>query len=316
MEGVAAALGCLLVGVAAYLGGTAVVQLLDRRRCAPPRRRHARETLIAACEQVGHWVPVVRLSNAAAVVGPSGRLCDALQGRGLELTRRGTVAVALFASCASALAGLLLSRSLLGVPVGLVAVLALALGLVSRHERRRSDGAAAQMPEVLRSLSASLGAGRSLSQAIEYVGRNVGEPLGSEFLRASFEVKGGASVEGAVGELCSRNDVPGMALLGTSLQISQKTGSPLGDLFSRTSQMVSDAVGLRRELQVKTSQVRLSAKVVSGMPVVLACVLVIVSPDYRAGLALPAGRACLCVAALLDVAALLMVRAVMRRSLR
>ena len=171
------------------------------------------------------------------------------------------------------------------------------------------------MPEVLRSLSASLGAGRSLSQAIEYVGRNVGEPLGSEFLRASFEVKGGASVEGAVGELCSRNDVPGMALLGTSLQISQKTGSPLGDLFSRTSQMVSDAVGLRRELQVKTSQVRLSAKVVSGMPV-LACVLVIVSPDYRAGLALPAGRACLCVAALLDVAALLMVRAVMRRSLR
>ena len=80
--------------------------------------------------------------------------------------------------------------------------------------------------------------------------------------------------------------------------------------------MVSDAVGLRRELQVKTSQVRLSAKVVSGMPVVLACVLVLVSPDYRAGLALPAGRACLCVAALLDVAALLMVRAVMRRSLR
>ena len=80
--------------------------------------------------------------------------------------------------------------------------------------------------------------------------------------------------------------------------------------------MASDSVALRRELEVKTSQVRLSAKVVAVMPVVLCGVLTLLSSDYRAGLSLQAGKTCLVVAALLDLSALLLVRRVMSGSFK
>lgn len=316
MEVVLAIAGGLLTGAAAYL----VVPGVSSRPVWPSRGQRARreglrDRLVSWMELVGHWVPVVRLSNVRTVSEFSQRLRPALSARGVSLTRRGCTALLVCGSSLCVLACLVVSRSLLGALVGCAVSAAIALVLVGRYERSAQNAAAEQMPEVLRALSAALGSGRSLSQAIEYVGANIGDPLGPEFLKTSFEVKAGRPIEAAVSDLCGRVEAPGMALLGTALQISQRTGSSLGDLFARTAQMVSDTVGLRRELAVKTSQVRLSAKIVACMPAVLAGVLVLLSADYRAGIGMPAGRACLCVAALLDTTALLAVRRLMKGSL-
>lgn len=316
MEVVLALAGCLLTGCSAYLAASGAPAGPPRpARGRRIRREGLRDALVSWMELVGHWVPVVRLSNVRAVAGFSGRLRPALAALGVVLTRRGCTALLACWAVACMLACLVVSASPLGLPVGAAAAAAAALVLVGRHERSVQGAAAEQMPEVLRALSAALGSGRSLSQAIEYVGMNIGDPLGPEFLRASFEVKAGRPIEAAVSDLCGRVGAPGMALLGTALQISQRTGSSLNDLFARTAQMVSDTVGLRRELVVKTSQVRLSAKIVACMPAVLAGVLVLLSADYREGIGMPAGRACLCVAALLDATALFAVQRLMRRSL-
>lgn len=309
-----AAVACLLMGFAA---SQAVFFALTR-----PRRPHAvtlerlRARLLSSLELLGHWAPLVRLGNKAPLRSYSERLRATLERRRIPLSRHGCFAAALASMLAAALACALASGSVLGAPVGVLGAAAVLATAVGRHERSVRVESTAQMPEVLRSLSAALGAGKSLAQAIEHVGRNVSEPMGSQFLQASFEIQGGRSVEEAVGALCSRTDAPGMALVGTALQISQRTGSSLNDLLARTARMVAGTVELRRELAVKTSQARLSAKVVAGMPVALACILTLVSPDYRAGLSLPAGGACLCVAALLDIVALVMVHRLMQRSLR
>lgn len=315
MEKYVAVAACVFGGVGAFCAVMLAPELCGELQTARRRPLGMRRRALALLEVCGHWVPLVRFGNAAAVKGFSTRLEAAFAQRGIVLSRRGCVACMVLLPAVLALAGLVVSGSLLGCAVGCVAAAALLAAAVGRHESSAKDLAAAQMPEVLRSISAALGAGKSLPQAIEHVGRNLGEPMGSEFLKTSFEIKGGRSIDEAVGALCSRVDAPGVALLGTALQISQRTGSPVGDLFSRTSQMVGETVALKRELQVKTSQVRLSAKVVSAMPVVLTCVLVLLSEDYRAGLALPAGRACLVLAALLDAVALYMVGRIMQRSL-
>lgn len=317
MEGIVAALSCVFASVAAYLAVCLVHEVRARGiGRSKLRAGQVRDAFVSWMELLGHRVAIIRLSNLGPVAMFSERLQGALSERGLVLTRRACTAFAAVSVLVSVAVCALLSQSMLGVPVGLVAVCASGAVVVGRYERGLKDRATAQMPEVLRSLATSLGAGKSLAQAIEYVGRNMAEPLASQFAQASFEIKGGRSVEEAVQSLCVRVDAPGMELLGTALQIAQRTGSPLNDLFDRTARMVSDTVGLKRELQVKTSQVRLSAKVVAGMPVLLACILTLISPDYRAGLGLASGRACLCVAALLDITALWMVRRLMLRSLR
>ena len=317
MEVFAVVAGCLLMGVGVFALATSVLEWSATRPVAPRRLGVARmaELLVAWCEQLGHWPLLVRLGNIGFVGSFSERVRQAFAGGGFTLTRRACVALLTGALVASMVACVVVSQSLIGALVGVVAVCAATGMLVGRHERTLRGAAANQMPEVLRSLSSALGAGKSLPQAIEYVGRNVGEPMGSVFLRTSFEIKGGRSVEEAISSLCQQVDAPGIDLLGTALHISQRTGSPLNDLFSRTARMVSDTVNLRRELEVKTSQVRMSARVVSAMPLVLVCILVLLSPDYRAGLELPLGRACLCLAALMDITALAAIQRLMRRSL-
>ncbi len=310
MAVVCAVLSCLWIGLA-------VVLVTGRAFRSPPwvgrlRRPRLTGNVVEWMELLGHWVPLIRLSNASPVLEPSERLRAALVGTPLAMSRRACVAFAVSCAAGATVVGLVVSLSFMGAAVGMAMGLA-ALGLfVGRRERAVRDRAAAQMPEVLRSLSSALGVGKSLSQAIEHVGRNVGEPLGTEFLKTSFEIKSGRTVDAAVESLCKRVETPGMALLGTALQISQRTGSSLNELFARTALMVSDGVALRRELSVKTSQVRLSAKVVASMPALLAVALVLLSPDYRAGLSLPGGRVCLCVAALLDILALWLIRRQMR----
>lgn len=285
-------------------------------RVSVKRDLRVAQRLLAVAELLGHG----RAGRAVFGLPGAAILAEKLRGllaaHGIAATPQGTLAVLCMVSLAACLTGMLVSTSLLGGAVGLAAIGALVSAALGSQTRKDRNALAAQMPDALRSLSGALGAGKSLSQAIEHVGRTLGEPMGPQFLQASFEIASGRSVEEAVEGLCQRIDAPGIALLGTALQISQRTGSSLNDLFAQTAQMASDSVALRRELEVKTSQVRLSAKVVAAMPVVLCGALTLLSSDYRAGLSLQAGKTCLVVAALLDLSALLLVRRVMSRSLK
>ena len=65
-------------------------------------------------------------------------------------------------------------------------------------------------------------------------------------------------------------------------------------------------------LRVKTAQVRLSARIVCGLPCVLVAVLLLISPDFQHGVGTVGGMVALLVAAALDVAALLMIHRLMR----
>ena len=285
-------------------------------RVSVKRDLQVAQRLLAVAELLGHGRAgraVFGLPGAAALAE---KLRGLLAAHGIAATPQGTLAVLCMVSLAACLTGVLVSTSLLVGAVGLAAIGALVSAALGSQTRKDRNALAAQMPDALRSLSGALGAGKSLSQAIEHVGRTLGEPMGPQFLQASFEIASGRSVEEAVEGLCQRIDAPGIALLGTALQISQRTGSSLNDLFAQTAQMASDSVALRRELEVKTSQVRLSAKVVAAMPVVLCGALTLLSSDYRTGLSLQAGKTCLVVAALLDLSALLLVRRVMSRSLK
>ena len=63
---------------------------------------------------------------------------------------------------------------------------------------------------------------------------------------------------------------------------------------------------------MKTAQVRLSVRVVSGLPVIMIALLSLISSDFQRGLSTPVGAACILAAALMDGAAILIIRRLMR----
>lgn len=210
--------------------------------------------------------------------------------------------------CTGALVALSVTGLVAGVAVGAVASLA----WCSAREAARRRELARQVPDVFRSLAGALGAGRTLTQAISYVGSLGDGPLNREFARASLMVSCGTGATEAVGRVAKVTDAPGVELMVCALSVSARTGAPLQGLFLRSARLAERRFELERELTAKTAQVRLSARIVSALPVLLVAALVLVSPDYRAGVATPVGLGCVLVAALLDVVALSIIKRLMR----
>lgn len=271
-----------------------------------------RAAIQLALERLG-GLPAVR---ALALWGPWARVAENLATRQLPLvgrpSDRASGALVALAWALLPLALWLLSSSVLGLVVGVVAFpLAVSLRAASL-ERSRAARLMGEMPDVLRSLATALGAGSTLSQAVEYVATHERGAIATEFERAALSLRCGDSVREALGGIERRLDVPGVELMTCALLISQRTGSPLMGLFSRSAELVEEQVALKGLLATKTAQVRLSVRIVCAMPVVMVVLLSLISPEFRAGVTSARGGVCVAVAALLDLVAVLIVRRLMR----
>ena len=196
--------------------------------------------------------------------------------------------------------------------VGFMAGYGGVLVAASSLRRTQTRQVAKAIPDAYRSLAGSLGAGQTLSQAIGYVGRHSRGKVGEAFKQGSFELACGASVEEAVDVVCGAIDDPSVGLLSCALLVSQRTGAPLAPLLERSAELVEDKEGLETLLHTKTAQVRFSAAVVMVLPLLLVGLLLLISPDFRAGVASPVGLGSLVIAALLDLGAIFIMRSLLR----
>lgn len=233
------------------------------------------------------------------------------RGAGLEVEPSEAVVGLLLVAVACSLVGGLSARSA-GVALMVFCALLLVMQLrATTRERRRKEALAQEMPAVFRTLANSLSAGHTLVQSLDYVGMHERGEVGEAFARASLRLRCGMSAEEALHELGDELDAPGVSLMVTALAISQRTGSPLRELFQRSAELVEQRGELVRALSVKTAQVRLSVRIVCGLPPIMVLFLALVSPDYQAGLSTPSGITCLLVAAAMDGIALLAIRTIM-----
>lgn len=305
-----ATLCCLASGVCAALaiwlalpasGGGRKASLV--RRCA----LHAREML----ENVASSALVSAVMERDACSSLVEELCALGKSRGWELGERMAAAMLLCASAGGlVLVGLLTRSPVACLVVGACMVAAMRARLFAR-ERGRKRALAQEMPGIFRTLATAMASGNTLVQAVDYVGlHECGEANGA-FVRASLRLRCGWSVNDVLERLREELDAPGVGLMATALEISQRTGSPLRELFSRSAVLVEQQGEFERMLSVKTAQVRLSVRIVCLLPPLMVCLLSVISPDYLRGLSMPTGVVCLLVASLMDGLALLLIRKIM-----
>lgn len=180
--------------------------------------------------------------------------------------------------------------------------------ILKRYEERIDRQRRAAMPEVFRSFSVALSSGKSLNQAVCYVAERCPLVLQEQFSRASYLVEMGSPLDDALADITHDKKLPGGELLGFALTVSKQTGCPLSSLFEQASQSVEKSHDLERELFVKTSQARLSAKIVAGLPLALLLGITLLSADFRSGLATPLGMGCALLGIVIDFVGLIIVR--------
>ena len=143
------------------------------------------------------------------------------------------------------------------------------------------------------------------------VGARSAEPIRTEFMRVSFAVNCGVPATEALDAMLERLDAPGLEFVVLALKVSKRTGAPLGELLREAAQLCHERLELKRMLDVKTSQARMSARLVAGMPAAMIAFLTLLSTDFRAGLATTVGAMSIAVALTLNAGAWVAIRKIM-----
>lgn len=302
----------LVVGA---LAGLSVVTACGAEPRAPrvPPKEMARQTLESVAERLPRELvendTLARLARSWASLIPAGRLGFAIEDDAARL------AFLLLSSVVACVALAVVSLSPLGFFLGLAAPFAAAAVRDTFDRRREQHDAEEAMPEAFTALSMSLASGHSLAQGMRFVGAHAQEPVHTEFLRVAAAIECGISATDALDDLLVRVDAPGLSLVTLALKVSQRTGAPLAGLLSEAASMVGERIELKRRLDVKTSQARMSAHMVAAMPAGMCAVLALLSADFRRGLATPAGAGAVVLGLALNVVALVVIRRIMRMEL-
>jgi tight adherence protein B len=145
---------------------------------------------------------------------------------------------------------------------------------------RRQKKFAAQFPDALDIIVRSLRAGHPVPIAIAMVGREMPDPIGSEFGIVSDEVTYGADLETAMRNLYSRIGSDDLPLFVTAVAIQGATGGNLGEILENLSGVIRQRFKMRRKIRALAAEGRASAMILSALPIGLFIVIQVIAPEF------------------------------------
>jgi tight adherence protein B len=162
--------------------------------------------------------------------------------------------------------------------VGVVILLCWAVLAMLRRRRHKKFGS--QFPDALDIIVRSLRAGHPVPVAIAMVGREMADPVGSEFGIASDEITYGADLETAMRNLYFRVGQQDLPLFVTAVAIQSSTGGRLSEILEELSGVIRLRFKLRRKIKALAAEGRFSALFLSAVPFLLFMTLNAVAPDF------------------------------------
>jgi tight adherence protein B len=147
---------------------------------------------------------------------------------------------------------------------------------------RRQKNFAAQFPDALDIIVRSLRAGHPVPIAISMVGREMKDPMGSEFGIVSDEITYGAELEGAMRNLYGRIGSDDLPLFVTAVAIQGSTGGNLGEILENLSGVIRQRFKMRRKIRALAAEGRASAMILSALPIGMFAVIQFIAPDFYA----------------------------------
>jgi tight adherence protein B len=151
---------------------------------------------------------------------------------------------------------------------------------VLRSRRQKRFGA--QFPDALDIIVRSLRAGHPVPIAIAMVGREMADPIGSEFGIVSDEITYGADLETAMRNLYARLGSDDLPLFVTAVAIQGSTGGNLGEILQNLSGVIRQRFKMRRKIRALAAEGRASAMILSSLPIGMFIVIQLIAPDFYA----------------------------------
>jgi tight adherence protein B len=270
-------LAAVFAGEAAYLLFSEVKSNRDRvnrrvRLSQPDGDRQAvllqlrKERGIAASGDVGG-----RMAALASLVAQAG----------LTVGLPKLVGFSVLSGVATAVAVGIMRQSLLEAAVGfLVGTLLLPLFVLQSMRKRRRSKFGIQLPEAIELIVRSLKAGHPVPVAIGLVGRELADPVGTEFGIVADEVTYGSDLVSALRKMQSRVGQEDLPLFLTAVSIQATSGGNLREILQSLADVIRQRIKMRRKIKAISAEGRISAYFLTAMPLLLLLAINVMSPDY------------------------------------
>ena len=273
----------ILVFAAAATGFQAFAGLA---RVASVKRRVNRRLTLA--EQSGSLPELVfelrrrrGLNEAGERITRFGWLTDLVVRSGVEVRPTTWILAAVTAGVTTFTSLFLLSHVLfLALPAGLGVGLGgpfIVLKVLAGHRAKALGG---NLPNALEIIVRSLEAGHPVPTAVELVGRECPDPIGSEFGMAADEIAFGSTLEQAIGRMAERCRHPDYDLFAATVRLQERTGGNLIGLLKTNASTVRERHRMRMKIQAASSEGRTSAIILTCAPFAVAGILALISPHY------------------------------------
>ncbi|TMM54627.1 type II secretion system F family protein [Sulfitobacter sabulilitoris] len=175
---------------------------------------------------------------------------------------------------------------LAGLP-GLAGAVAMGFGLplmiIDARRKKRVETFANQLPDALDLMQRGLRVGHPVSVTIGSVGKTMPDPIGQEFRMLSDQITAGDYLTDAFNDLANRMKQEDMDYLSVSISIQHGTGGNLADMLGVLSKVIRDRIMMRRRVKAISSEGRISALLLSALPVGIYVTTSFTAPDYYGG---------------------------------
>lgn len=197
------------------------------------------------------------------------QLDGALAQAGMKVS----VGTFLLGAAVAGAAGFMLLASFAGTGAGMAGFVVAGVLLpwiqVRRLQRKRAEVIEAQLPDAVDMIVNAMRAGFSLQMAMQFVGRELPAPLGTEFNRYAEEQRLGADSRTALLDLEERVGTLDMKMFVTSLLLQRDTGGSLSEVLTGLSNIIRDRVALRDHIRTLTAEPTATAIVLGILPVLV-----------------------------------------------
>ncbi|HEX2801338.1 MAG TPA: type II secretion system F family protein [Phenylobacterium sp.] len=145
---------------------------------------------------------------------------------------------------------------------------------------KRAKALGFQLPQALEIIVRSLEAGHPVPTAVALVGREMPDPVGSEFGMVSDEIAYGATLEQAIARMAERCQHADVDLFAATVRLQAGTGGNLTGLLKLNASTVRERHKMRLKIKAASSEGRASAMILTSAPFIAIGFICISSPHF------------------------------------
>ena len=173
-------------------------------------------------------------------------------------------------------------KPLFAFPAGIVAAVLGPYVYLVFLAKRRAKLLGKQLPNALEIVVRSLEAGHPVATAVALVGREMPDPIGSEFGMAADEIAYGATLEQAIGNVAARCKHDDFDLFAATIRLQERSGGNLVGLLKMNAHTIRERQKMRMKIHAASSEGRASAMILSSLPIIMFAVIQVITPDFYA----------------------------------